>query len=142
MIFDAQLMLSPGQSLVGANGTVMSVNAIDLLAAGHDLSRGGGLRAYIEVLSDLAGGTSIQAQYVESDEPAFFSPNVLLYGPAIVANGTKAGTCILDQQIPSSRKRFIAFRYVVIGTITAGTVRGGLVADTPYTPALPAATGR
>jgi hypothetical protein len=137
MILDQQLLASDGQAVTA---TALSANVIDLGAA-RDLGRGQPLRAVAVVTAAFAGGTSIRADLVESDEPDLSPATVLAAGPVVATADAGAGCKLADLVAPSTSRRYLGFSYTVVGAMTAGEVTAGLVSDTDSGRSYPAATG-
>ena len=130
MITDRELIVSLNQSLAVAAGTTASTDSIDL-TTGADISRGGvPIRARSQVTVAFAGGTSVQAQLVESDSSNLSSPTVLYSGPVLADAAALAGAILADVTIPRTAKRYIGFQYVTLGVHTAGQVTSEFVLDT------------
>lgn len=142
MYTDAQLRPSEAQSLVGAAATTVSTNVIDLLSPSTNLGRGRPRRAYATAVQSFAGGTSVQAQLIQSANADLSSPDVLGSGPAVpVAQATAGGPPLLDVAIPDNTKRYVGYRFITVGTMTSGAVSAYVLADTDRQPYLPANTG-
>lgn len=137
---DAKLILNDDQSIISGVGTVNGGNVIDLGAQANfwgtsEVSKlpNDLVRVYVEVITTVTGGATVQAILKESATEAMGSPTSIITGTATSANPA-AGTILLNQVVPLSQ----ALRYlrldIVIGTAsaTAGAVRGFLA---------PAATG-
>lgn len=142
MYTDAQLRPSQAQSLAGAAATTVSTNVIDLLSPATNLGRGRMRRAFSTAVQSFTGGTSVQVQLIQSANPDLSSPDVLATGPVVNdAQATAGGGPLLDVAIPDNTKRYVGFRYITLGTHTAGSVSSYVVADTDRQPYLPAQTG-
>ncbi len=141
MYTDAQLRPSEAQSLAGAGATTTSTNTIDLLAGATNLGRGRTRRAYAVVTTAGAGGTNVQAQFVQSDNADLSSSDTLATGPLVVTANATVGRVLLDVNIPDNTKRYVGFKYVTTGTYTTLAVSAYVVADTDRQPYLPANTG-
>lgn len=131
MYTDAQARFSLAQS-VATTGTVVSTNTEDLLSANRDISRGQENRLIVTVDTTLVGGTSIQAQYIQSANANMSSPDVIGAGPVIPVASAAAGAVVWDTPVPSNTKRYVALQYVLVGTFTAGNVSAHYVANTDY----------
>lgn len=130
MITDAQNRPSNNQPITGT-GTVVSTDRIDLLSANRNVGRSFPMRMAVNVTAALAGGTSIQAQLVESANADGSSPTVLASGPVVALASATAGAELLDVPIPGTAKRYLGVQYVLVGTFTgAGTVSAHVVAET------------
>lgn len=141
MYTDAQLRPSEAQSLAGAAATTTSQNQIDLLSPATNLGRGRPRRAYSTVVAAFAGGTSVQALFVQSANPDLSSADVLATGPVFTDAQATLGRVLLDVTIPDNTKRYVGFQYVTVGTHSAGSVSSYVVADTDRQPYLPSNTG-
>lgn len=143
MYTDAQLRPSENQDLAGAAATTVSTNSVDLLADNRNLGRGQPMRARVDVTEAFAGGTSLEVQYVESDNSDLSSATVLATtGTIALANIPGVGDGpVMDIPLPDNTKRYVGFRYVTVGTMTAGMVSSHILSDTDYQPYLPANTG-
>lgn len=131
MYTDAQNRPSENQSLVGAAATTVSTNSIDLLSAQRDIGRSGTpMRVISTVTTALTGGTSVQAQLIESANSNLSSPTVLASGPVVVDASAIAGAKLLDVPMPDTTKRYLGLQYVTLGTHAAGTVSAHVVAGT------------
>ena len=131
MYMDAQARPSLAQSLAVAAGTTVSTDSIDLLAAVDNPGRSGTpLRAYAVITTTLTGGTSVQAQFIQSANSNLSSPDVLLSGPVVAEASALAGTVLLDAPLPDVTKRYVGFQYVTVGTTAAGAVTAGVVGQT------------
>lgn len=129
MITDAQNRPSNNQPITGT-GTVVSTDRIDLLSANRNVGRSFAMRMAVSVTGTLAGGTSIQAQLVESANADGSSPTVLASGPVVALAAATAGAELLDVPIPGTAKRYLGVQYVLVGTFTGGTVSAHVVAET------------
>lgn len=141
MITDSQLRPSQAQTLAVGAGTVVSTNSIDLLSANSDIGRGKQRRVYATLVTALAGGTSVQAQYIQSANSDLSSPDVLASGPVVIDAAGTVGAKLLDVVAPDNTKRYVGFQYVLVGIHTAGAVSSYILADTPQQPYLPSNTG-
>lgn len=133
MITDAQNRPSNNQSLAGT-GTIVSTDMIDLLTANRNVGRSFPQRMFATLTAALAGGTSVQAQLIESANANGSSPTVLASGPVIATADGTLGKEILDVPIPGTSKRYLGTQYVIVGTMTGGTVTAGVVSETDNQP--------
>lgn len=131
MTMDAQNRPSLAQSVIGNGTTIVSTNSIDLLSANRDPGRGGPMRMVSNVVTSLVGGTSIQAQLIESAAGDLGSPTVLASGPVVTVANAIAGAELFDQKLPDTAKRYVGMQYVLVGNVTAGAVTSGIVEGTP-----------
>ncbi len=140
MITDAQNRPSFNQSLVGT-GTIVSTDSIDLLTANRNVGRSFPMRMHATLSAALVGGTSVVAQMITSANANLSTPTVIATGATILtANGT-AGAEIFDAPIPGTAQRYLGMQYVVAGTMSAGTVTAGVVAETDNQPYISMNTG-
>jgi hypothetical protein len=130
MYTDAQNRPSNSQSVIANGATVVSTDSIDLLTANRNPGRGGSMRVVVNVMTTLVGGTSIQAQLIESASGNLSSPTVLASGPAVAVADAVAGAELLDVAMPDTAKRYLGLQYVVVGNATAGAVSAHVVAGT------------
>lgn len=129
MYVDAQARPSNAQAVT--TGTQLSTDSIDLLTGVDNPGRSGmPLRAIVVVTTTFTGGTSLQAQLVQSDNANLSSPDVLASGAVIVEASLTAGAKLLDVPMPDTTKRYIGFQYVTVGTHGAGAVTGAIVGGT------------
>lgn len=141
MITDAQLRLSGAQSMNGT-GTVVSTNTVDLLSANRNIGRGQPARGVVTVDATMAGGTSIQPQFIQSANADLSSPDVLASGPVVALAGLVAGAKIWDHPLPDNTKRYVGYQYVRVGTFSgAGTLSAHIVSDTDFNNYVPSNTG-
>lgn len=129
MTMDAQARPSLAQSLIATDTTVVSTDSIDLLTANRNPGRSGPLRMQANITTALAGGTSVQAQIIESASANLGTPTVLYSGPVITTANGVAGAELLDVQIPDTAKRYLGVQYVIVGAMSAGAATAGLVAN-------------
>ncbi len=142
MITDAQNRPSYLQSIAAAPGTIVSTDSIDLLTANRNIGRSGPLRAVVNVITALAGGTNITAQLITSASSNLASPTVIATGSAVVLASATAGAKVMDVAIPGTAQRYLGFQYVTTGTFTgAGTVSAHIVAETDNQPYVAMNTG-
>jgi hypothetical protein len=130
MIVDNSMLVSgsisgntvTGQTVTGS-GNKLSTNAIDLLQA-RDVGEGCSLFIRSEVVTTVAGATSIEIQAITADDAAL-SSNVTVVGTtgAIPVASLTAGARFaaeLSPRIGSKGQRYLGARYVIAGTGTAG----------------------
>jgi hypothetical protein len=134
MLMDAQARPSNAQSLViGAPGTIVSTDSIDLLSAADNPGRSGmPLRAIAVLSAALVGaGSSIKAQLISSDNANLSSPTVVADGAVFAVAAAGVGTKLLDVPMPDTAQRYLGFQYVITGALTTGgTVTSGIVGGT------------
>ena len=137
MILDKQNMFSDAQSLAGT-GNILSTNVLDLGVPGtlakdgtavrNDLGRGEEPKFFAQIVTDVSGGTSVQAQLVQADDAAMSTNlEVLQQTDAIAVASLKAGYQFRIGRVPAGvSRRYLALRYVVVGTISSGAVSAGM----------------
>jgi hypothetical protein len=133
MYMDAQNRPSLNQSLViGAPGTLVSTDSIDMLTGVDNPGRSAMLRAIAVLTVALVGaGSSIRAELIQSDNANLSSPDVLSVGATFAVAAAGAGTKLLDVPLPDTTKRYLGYQYVITGALTtAGQVTAGLVGGT------------
>lgn len=130
-IMDAQNRPSNAQSIIANGATVVSTDAIDMLTANRDVGRGGPMRMVANIVTAMAGGTSAQAQLIQSANADLSSPDVLTSGPVVTTANGVAGAKLLDVPVPDTSKRYLGLQYVIVGNVTAGAVTAGIVASSP-----------
>lgn len=141
MITDAQNRPSNNQAITGS-GTVVSTDSIDLLTANRNVGRSFPMRMHVAVTTALAGGTSIQAQLIESANSNLSSPTVLASGPTVALANATAGAELLDVNIGGTTKRYLGVQYVQTGVFSgAGAVSAHVVAETDNQPYITMNTG-
>lgn len=134
MITDAQNRpTTVSQSLVGT-GTIVSTDSIDLQTASRNVGRAFGMRMAAFLQTALVGATSVQVQMITSASGALTTPTVIATGPVVAAAAALAGTRILDLPIPGTAQRYLGLQFLIVGTSTAGTAVGVVVAETDNQP--------
>lgn len=129
MITDALLRVSSAQALTT---TAVSTDKIDLSVA-RDIGEGQDLYMNFAVVTQLTGGTSVNFEVVVADDAAI-STNVTVIGSsgAIATAALVAGynTAVrLNPSIASLGRRYLAARYTIVGTYSAGAVTADVVSD-------------
>lgn len=131
MIMDAQNRPSNQQSLAVAAGTTVSTDSIDLLVPQANPGRSGGMLRVIAMCSTaFTGGTSVQAQLIQSANANLSSPDILASGLVIVDAAAVIGKVLLDVPLPDTSKRYLGLQYVTVGVHTTGNVTAGVVGGT------------
>lgn len=138
-MFDYENMFSVQQSLVGEDESILSQHVIRLVKDNreatvqgwrpiHDPGRGNPVPIAAQITEDVVGGTTVKAQVVASDDEEFNTGvEVLQETGAVPVAQLKAGYRFNLSTLPEVSKRFLALRYVITGTVTAGRVEAGLV---------------
>jgi hypothetical protein len=142
MYVDNNLVVSGGvsatgvitaQTVTGTSISVLSTNTIDLLqnrdiGAGSDFTK---LRA--EVMTAVAGATSIEIQAIVADDAALTTNVTVLgtTGPILLANLTQGARfeAELNTRIGSKGQRYLGIRYNIVGAGTAGAFFGDFGPD-------------
>lgn len=111
-----------GQTVTGT-GNVLSTNTIDL-GTNRDIGEGPDFYLRAEVVTAVAGATSIEIQAIAADDAAL-SSNVTVIGTtgAIPVASLTAGArfaAALNPRLGSKGQRYLGARYVITGTGTAG----------------------
>lgn len=139
MITDALLQFAAAQASIRAAGSYISTNVVDLLQA-RDVGVGNELVVYHNVDVAFAGGTSVEFQIVTDDNAAMSSPTVIgSTGPIPLATLAAAGAQITQPlpEVQGNGERYLAVRYVGVGTFTAGSISSQIVLDAPNQKYLP-----
>jgi len=131
MYVDNNLLLSgaisgstiTGQTVTGTNTSVLSTNTVDLLQA-RDMGEGQDLYLRAQVVTAVAGATSIEVQAIAADDAALTS-NVTVIGTtgAIPLASLTAGARLasaINVRLASKGQRYLGARYVIVGTGSAG----------------------
>ena len=131
MICDSLLLVSgtvtgntvAGQTVTGTNTSVLSTDKIDLLQ-NRDIGEGEGIYMRSQVLTAVAGATSIAIEAVVADDAAL-STNLTIIDStgAIPLASLTAGARFglrLNPRLASLGRRYLGARYTIVGTGTAG----------------------
>jgi hypothetical protein len=129
MITDKLLRVSEDQALTT---TAVSTDKIDLSVA-RDIGEGQDLFMNFAVTTTLTGGTSVKFEVVIADDAAI-STNVEVVGSsdAILTAALVAGkneAVRINPKVASLGRRYLAARYTIVGTYTAGKVTADVVMD-------------
>lgn len=129
MITDKLLRVSDSQALTT---TAVSTDKVDLSVA-RDIGEGENLYMNFCVPTALTGGTSVKFEVVVADDAAI-SSNVTVVGSsdAVAAASLVAGfnqAVRINPIIGSLGKRYLAARYTIVGTFSAGAVIADIVLD-------------
>ncbi len=129
MITDKLLRVSEDQAITT---TAVSTDKIDLSVA-RDIGEGQDLFMNFAVTTAFSGGTSVKFEVVIADDAAI-SSNVEVVGSsdavltaALVAGKNEAVR--INPKIASLGRRYLAARYTVSGTYSAGKVTADVVMD-------------
>lgn len=127
MLFDKETMFSDDQAITT---TAVSENVYDFGADGDDYANVGLRRAVIrcQVTEAFAGGTSLQIQ-IQTGATA--TPTTVVISSAAIATASLVAGYQFHVSVPLPRKllRYMRLNYVVVGTMTAGKITAGLMAD-------------
>ncbi len=129
MITDALVKVSSAQALTT---TAVSTDKIDLSVA-RDIGEGNNLFMLFNVDTALTGGTSVKFEVVIADDAAI-SSGVTVVGStdAVLTAALVAGyttSVRINPIIASAGKRYMAARYTIVGTYSAGAVSAQIVND-------------
>ena len=128
MMTDRETTFSNDQAVT--TGTQDSTDVYDTGLADHpNINTNRELQVLAVVTTAFAGGTSLNAQLVESDASDLSSPTVLAESGVIAEASLTVGTRLLATALPRTSKRYLGMQYVTVGTHTAGTVFAGIVRD-------------
>jgi hypothetical protein len=129
-----------GQTVTGT-GNVTSTNVLDTNPASTgaganqplDFGMGENLAIAFGVGTAFAGATSVECQLVSADD-AGISTNVQILNstgaiPIASLTAGKQFSLKVDRSAPYQARRYVAVRYVIVGTGTAGTIIANLVKD-------------
>ena len=127
MITDKLLRVSDSQALTT---TAVSTDKVDLSIA-RDIGEGENLYMNFAVPTALTGGTSVKFEVVVADDAAITS-NVTVVGSsdAVLTAALVAGynnAVRINPIIGSLGKRYLAARYTIVGTYSAGSVIADIV---------------
>ena len=92
MILDAQSQFSNSQLLT--TGTQLATNNYGMTVV-RDVGRGRNLRLFAEVVTAFSGGTSLQANAIESSNSDMSSASVIVTGPILAEANLTAGANLL-----------------------------------------------
>lgn len=122
---DREMTFSADQAVT--TGTQVSTDKYDTGVSGININNGRELEIFASVTTAFAGGTSLNAQLVESDSSDLSSPTVLASSGVIAEANLTLGAVLLRTTLPRTSKRYLGMQYVTVGTHTAGTVWAGVV---------------
>lgn len=128
------------QSIVGT-GNITSTNVLDTNPASTgaganqplDLGAGENLAIAFGIVTAVAGATSVECQLVSADD-AGISTNVQVLNstgaiPIASLTAGKQFSLKVDRSAPYVARRYVAIRYVIVGTSTTGTILANMVKD-------------
>lgn len=145
MLLDAENRYNP-IPVSPATGQAITVTAVSTDHINHtgnrDIDRNTAPRIRVQVGTTFVGGTSIQAIVQTATDSAFTSPIVIETGPVVPVAQAIAGAILLDTDFPPNALQFTRMNYVVVGTMTAGTVNAFIALDTPNSRQYPDAIDR
>lgn len=128
MMTDRETTFSNDQAVT--TGTQASTDKYDTGLADHpNINTNRELQILVVVTTAFAGGTSLEAQLVESANADLSSPTILARSGVIAEANLTVGKRLLATALPRTSKRYLGISYVTVGTHSAGTVFGGLVRD-------------
>ncbi|AMU91606.1 hypothetical protein ATM17_21560 [Sphingopyxis macrogoltabida] len=130
-MYDRELIFSKNQAVT--TGTQYSTDKYDAGSAPFNINTNRELQVACQVTTDFADGTSLNVNFVESDNADLSSPTVLASSGVIAEANLKKGKTLLRTAVPRTTKRYLGFQFVTVGTHTAGTVFGGILRDTDDT---------
>lgn len=135
MLLDGETQFSNRQAITA---TAVSTNVIDLGATGTRANANSALRRdigdwgndlLVQVTQDFAGGTSLAVQVQTDDNAGFTSPTTVGQTAAVPVADLKAGYRFSLGDFPiNTAERFVRLNYVVVGTMTAGTITAAVTA--------------
>lgn len=121
-MLDNELVLSDNQTFTA---TAVSTDSYDAGEQAINLGAGETIEYAVHVVgADFAGLTSVQFQVIAADNAALTTnPVVIEESEAVLLADLKLGARPFRGKLnPSVKKRFYGFKYVVVGTGTAGAV--------------------
>jgi hypothetical protein len=125
-----------GQSIIGT-GNILGTNSYDTQAGltlntggqNVDLGKGQDMDVQFDLTAAVAGGTSVEFQFVNADDAALGTNlTVLASSGAIPVASLGLGARVpmtVPKVDPRTLRRYVGVRYVIVGTTTAGAVSGG-----------------
>ena len=129
MITDAFLRVSAAQAVTT---TAVSTNTVDL-STNREIGEGDDLYMVFSVGTAFAGGTSINFTVIVADDAALSSnvTTIGMSGVIVTASLTANSQQIvrLNPLIGQLGRRYLGANYVVVGTMSAGTVTADIVSD-------------
>lgn len=125
MRLDAQNEFSDAQAVTA---TALSTNVIDLGQAQPKIMGGEDLYVEVKVGTAFAGGTSIRAVLWTDDTTTATSGADIISGDVVLTAAASAGASLLRVNLKGlPLQRYIVLQYVVVGTMSAGTIDAALV---------------
>lgn len=144
MITDAQNRFSNEQDLATpAAGTITGTNVLDLLDPVNDVGFTERAELVVTVDVDMAGGTSINVLYCQSDNADLSSSDTLAQSGVIATADIPlaGGEPLWQTPLPHNTKRYVGVKYVTVGDFTTGKVSAHIVETGGHNRYLPANTG-
>lgn len=127
MILDRENSFQPTTQAVTV--TAVSTDVIDLGANPRDIGVDSDMELIVQVTTAFTGGTSLQPVLQTATDVAMTSPVSLITGPVIPLASLTAGATFSLGKISPGALRALRMNYVVVGTMTAGTLRAHLVRE-------------
>lgn len=125
MRIDGQNEFSDAQAVTA---TALSTNVIDLGQAQPKIMGGEDLYVEVKVGTAFAGGTSIRAIVWTDDTTTVSSGADIISGDVIATASAIAGASLLRVNLKGlPLQRYLGLQYVIVGTMSAGTVDAALV---------------
>jgi hypothetical protein len=136
-------------------GTVTSTNQLDMVNA-RDIGSGYDIRVLAQITATFTGGTSIQAIIQGAPDNGSGAPGTwttMMSGPVVATASATIGVRLFDNDVPREAgafpdrpgpsqplPRFLRMQWVIVGTMTGGSVYAALVLDrtdqTSYPPGI------
>ena len=125
MRLDAQNEFSDAQALTA---TALSTNVIDFGQVTPKIMGGEDLYVEVNVGTAFAGGTSIRAILWTDDTTTATSGADIISGDVILTAAAIAGATLLRVNLKGlPLQRYLVLQYVIVGTMSGGTVDSALV---------------
>lgn len=128
MIMDYLLQFDPNPTPITV--TAFSTNTLDMLNA-REMGIGADLELNIEIVTALAGGTSLNIQLLGSADNATFTliqeTGVML--TAVLGAGNVFNLELAHRSPGQAVPRYYKLQYVVVGTYTSGAVAAQITRD-------------
>ena len=128
MIIDYYLQFDPNPTLLTA--TAFSTNTLDMLNA-REMAVGSQLKIAIEIVTALAGGTSLNIQLLGSADNSTYTliqeTGVML--TAVLGAGNVFNLELAHRSPLQAVPRYYKLQYVIVGPYTSGAVAAQIVLD-------------